>query len=204
MNKRAAGAIIAMIAAVITIFGFVTGDFSLPQLFAGSSSPTLTPTSSGPTATLGPTATPAPTYLMNIGYSSGQAPAYGLAIITGAHYPRSVRYKFAYNCCSTSLSSVFSLDRRFRHFRATIGIEDGPTCSTPVDGETCAVEFDLYADTVRVYAKTVAYTDAGTPIDLDLQQLLGRNPGSITLSMTSTGNFFVFAGWASWGDAIVS
>jgi len=153
------------------------------------------------TATSIPTLTPTaiPTYLMAIGVADGDTPGYGLAIINGTQYPHSLRYQFPYSCCSMSFTSTFNLDQRFRRFQATIGMEDNAFCSVAAAPATCKVEYELYGDNIRIYDKTVAVTDTSFKVDLDIQ-----NVGTLTIKMTSIGNFFAFKGTAAWGDAIVS
>lgn len=192
--------IVAIMSLALVVGVLAIALFYLPQALGTGAGLSGLPGAHRATATSAPTAPPSPTYLMAIGASSGTA-SYGLAVINGTQYLHSVRFAVPRGS-NSPLSATFPLGQRFSHFHATIGVEDNASCFEMSGPSVCVALFELFADNVRIYSKTLAYTGASATVDLDMQALLTRKPGTLTLQVTASGG--IFEGSGSWGDAIVS
>jgi hypothetical protein len=121
--------------------------------------------------------------------------ASGVATISGALFPKSVRQLYNANCCSDSQSATYAIPEGYTRFEASIGLETG-NGYTENGSPAITFEVDLDAND-REYVKQRRYGEPALRVSLNVS-----GQSSIVLQTQTDGaNCFTCSADAVWGRA---
>lgn len=127
---------------------------------------------------------------------SNTALASGVATISGAQFPKSVRQLYNASCCSDSQSATYAIPEGYTHFQASIGLETGNGYEQS-GSPAITFEVDLGGASNRAYAKQMRYGEPPKRINVDVS-----GQSSIVLQTQTDGSScFTCSADAVWGTA---
>jgi hypothetical protein len=183
---------ISAICAVLLLSGVGAGVNAAVSSSGSSKHPPVPPPKQTPTTpiylgTAGPTET-------KPGSNTGLAS--GVASISGASFPKSVRQLYNANCCSDSQSATYEIPEGYTHFQASLGLETGNGYDES-GSPALTFEVDLGGASNRAYAKQMRYGEPPRRISIDVS-----GQSSIVLQTQTDGsNCFTCSADAVWGTA---
>jgi hypothetical protein len=120
----------------------------------------------------------------------------GLARISGAPFPHSVRHIYGVSCCSAEASETYAIPDGYKRFTAWVGLETGGDYD-PNHSPTVTFEVDVGNATNTAFTKTVGYGDEALRVNVPI-------PGHRVLVLktaTHDDNCFTCEADAVWGTA---
>ena len=122
--------------------------------------------------------------------------ASGLAVISGAPFPHSVRQLYSANCCGDNQSATYAIPEGYTRFQASIGLETGNGYDAS-GSLAITFEVDLGGRDNRAYVQQMTYGEPARRVNLDVS---GQS-AIVLQTQTDATNCFTCSADAAWGDA---